>query len=171
MKVARHEKIKELIQQYDIDTQEELASRLNEAGFKVTQATVSRDIRALKMMKVTGKDGKSRYVILQELPTEMGEKYTRVLHDALLTIDQGQNILVIRTVPGMAMGVAAALGCPELGGNSWKYCRRRYGHARGQNTGRGFQCGRTFKKYIAEIGRRENVNSSACKKSCSDRGH
>ena len=105
MKVARHEKIKELIQQYDIDTQEELASRLNEAGFKVTQATVSRDIRALKMMKVTGKDGKSRYVILQELPTEMGEKYTRVL----LTIDQGQNILVIRTVPGMAMGVAAAL--------------------------------------------------------------
>ena len=105
MKVARHEKIKELIQQYDIDTQEELASRLNEAGFKVTQATVSRDIRALKMMKVTGKDGKSRYVILQELPTEMGEKYTR----ALLTIDQGQNILVIRTVPGMAMGVAAAL--------------------------------------------------------------
>jgi len=61
------------------------------------------------MMKVTGKDGKSRYVILQELPTEMGEKYTRVLHDALLTIDQGQNILVIRTVPGMAMGVAAAL--------------------------------------------------------------
>lgn len=109
MKVARHEKIKELIQQYDIDTQEELASRLNEAGFKVTQATVSRDIRALKMMKVTGKDGKSCYVILQELPTEMGEKYTRVLHDALLTIDQGQNILVIRTVPGMAMGVAAAL--------------------------------------------------------------
>ena len=109
MKVARHEKIKELIQQYDIDTQEELASRLNEAGFKVTQATVSRDIRALKMMKVTGKDGKSRYVILQELPTEMGEKYTRVLHDALLTIDQGQNILVIRTVPGMTMGVAAAL--------------------------------------------------------------
>ena len=109
MKVARHEKIKELIQQYDIDTQEELASRLNEAGFKVTQATVSRDIRALKLMKVTGKDGKSRYVILQELPTELGEKYTRVLHDALLTIDQGQNILVIRTVPGMAMGVAAAL--------------------------------------------------------------
>lgn len=109
MKVARHEKIKELIQQYDIDTQEELASRLNEAGFKVTQATVSRDIRALKMMKVTGKDGKSRYVILQEFPTELGEKYTRVLHDALLTIDQGQNILVIRTVPGMAMGVAAAL--------------------------------------------------------------
>ena len=52
MKSARHEKIIELIQEYDIDTQEELAARLNEAGFKVTQATVSRDIRALKLMKV-----------------------------------------------------------------------------------------------------------------------
>ena len=58
MKVARHEKIIELIHQYDIDTQEELASRLNEAGFKVTQATVSRDIRALKLTKVAGKDKK-----------------------------------------------------------------------------------------------------------------
>ena len=96
MKVARHEKIKELIRQYDIDTQEELASRLNEAGFKVTQATVSRDIRALKMTKVTDKDGRSRYAILKELPSELGDKYTRVLHDALLTIDQGQNILVVR---------------------------------------------------------------------------
>ena len=56
MKSARHEKIIELIQEYDIDTQEELAARLNEAGFKVTQATVSRDIRALKLMKVAGKE-------------------------------------------------------------------------------------------------------------------
>ena len=93
MKVARHEKIIELIRQYDIDTQEELAARLNEAGFKVTQATVSRDIRALKMTKVAGKDGKSHYAI----------------HDALTSIDVGQNMIVIRTVPGMAMGVAAAL--------------------------------------------------------------
>ncbi len=113
MKVARHEKIKELIRQYDIDTQEELAVRLNEAGFKVTQATVSRDIRALKMTKVADSEGKSRYAILQELPSGLGDKYTRVLHDALLTIDQGQNLVVIRTVPGMAMGVAAALDALE----------------------------------------------------------
>ncbi len=109
MKVARHEKIKELIQKYEIDTQEELAARLNEAGFRVTQATVSRDIRALKMTKVAGKNGKSHYAILKEFPEELGDKYTRVLHDALMSIDQGQNIIVIHTVPGMAMGVAAAL--------------------------------------------------------------
>ena len=66
MKVARHEKIIELIHQYDIDTQEELASRLNEAGFKVTQATVSRDIRALKLTKVAGKDGIMNQAVLEQ---------------------------------------------------------------------------------------------------------
>ena len=109
MKSARHEKIIELIKEYDIDTQEELAARLNEAGFKVTQATVSRDIRALKLMKVAGKDGKSRYAILTEPSVELGDKYTRILQDTLTSLDVGQNMLVIRTVPGMAMGVAAAL--------------------------------------------------------------
>ena len=109
MKVARHEKIIELIHQYDIDTQEELASRLNEAGFKVTQATVSRDIRALKLTKVAGKDGKSRYAIINNESGSLGAKYTRVLEDTLLSIDVGQNIIVIKTVSGMAMGVAAAL--------------------------------------------------------------
>ena len=74
MKVARHEKIIELIQQHDIDTQEELAARLNEAGFKVTQATVSRDIRALKMTKVAGKDGKPHYAILNGTTAELGDK-------------------------------------------------------------------------------------------------
>ena len=72
MKLARHEKIIELIKEYDIDTQEELAARMNEAGFKVTQATVSRDIRALKMTKVAGKDGKSRYAILQDTQQGLG---------------------------------------------------------------------------------------------------
>ena len=123
MKVARHEKIIELIQKYDIDTQEELAARLNDAGFKVTQATVSRDIRALKMTKVAGKDGKVRYAVLQDNSQELGDKYTRVLQDALLSVDVGQNIIVVKTVPGMAMGVATASGRPEMGGNSWLHCR------------------------------------------------
>ena len=87
MKLARHEKIIELIKEYDIDTQEELAARLNEAGFKVTQATVSRDIRALKMTKVAGKDGKSRYAILQDTQPGLGDQYTRVLNDAVVSIE------------------------------------------------------------------------------------
>ena len=105
MKSARHEKIIELIQQHDIDTQEELAARLNSAGFKVTQATVSRDIRALKLTKVAGKDGKSRYAVLSGAAVELGDKYTRVLHDALTSIDVGQNMIVIRTVPAWLWGL------------------------------------------------------------------
>ena len=114
MKVARHEKIIELIRQYEIDTQEELAARLNEAGFKVTQATVSRDIRALKMTKVAGSNGKSRYAILEEhTPDVLSDKYSRVLKDAVIA----KNIVVVKTIPGMAMAAAAALDAmkwPEI---------------------------------------------------------
>ena len=112
MKVARHEKIIELIRQYEIDTQEELAARLNEAGFKVTQATVSRDIRALKMTKVAGSNGKSRYAILEEhTPDVLSDK------DAVISMNIGQNIVVVKTIPGMAMAAAAALDAmkwPEI---------------------------------------------------------
>ena len=110
MKVARHEKIIELIHQYEIDTQEELASRLNEAGFKVTQATVSRDIRALKLTNVAGKVGKSRYAILEEhTPDLLSDKYARVLKEAVVSMNIGQNIIVVKTISGMAMAAAAAL--------------------------------------------------------------
>ena len=110
MKSARHEKIIELIQQHDIDTQEELAARLNSAGFKVTQATVSRDIRALKMTKVAGRNGKSRYAILEEhTPDLLSDKYARVLKEAVVSMNIGQNIIVVKTISGMAMAAAAAL--------------------------------------------------------------
>ena len=117
MKRTRQDKIIELISAEEIETQEDLAKRLQEAGFKVTQATVSRDIRALKMTKVAGKDGKSRYAILQDTQPGLGDQYTRVLNDAVVSIDVGQNLVVIKTVTGMAMGVATALDAlkwPEI---------------------------------------------------------
>ena len=113
MKVARHEKIIELIHQYDIDTQEELASRLNEAGFKVTQATVSRDIRELNLTKTTA-DGIPRYVVFQGDDSNLSKKYIRVLKDGFVNMNMAQNILVIKTVPGMAMAVCAALDAMHL---------------------------------------------------------
>ena len=108
MKLARHEKIIELIKEYDIDTQEELAARLNEAGFKVTQATVSRDIRELKLTKIQSESGKQRYMVLKPQGT-FSDKYIRILRDGYASMDMAQNILVIKTVSGMAMAVAAAL--------------------------------------------------------------
>lgn len=109
MKVKRHSKIKELISGRDVETQEELADLLNAEGFRVTQATVSRDIRELKLTKIVGTDGKQKYAVLESDQSNLTEKYNRVLRDGLLSMDMAQNILVIKTVSGMAMAVAAAL--------------------------------------------------------------
>ena len=108
MKLERHAKIIELIGKYAIETQEELAGRLNEAGFRVTQATVSRDIRELKLTKMTV-DGRQRYVIVPGPGSQLGDKYIGILREGFLSMDMAQNILVIKTVSGMAMAVAAAL--------------------------------------------------------------
>lgn len=109
MKKNRHEKIAEIIQKYDVETQEELARRLREAGFTVTQATVSRDIREMKLSKVPTGEGRQKYVVLEQGDGHIGDKYIRVLRDGFISMDMAQNILVIKTVSGMAMAVAAAL--------------------------------------------------------------
>jgi len=109
MKVNRHAKIIELIGKYQVETQEELAAYLNQEGFKVTQATVSRDIRDLKLTKIPTEDGKQRYTVHPKTGTTMNDKYIRVLKDGFASMDMAQNILVIRTVSGMAMAVATAI--------------------------------------------------------------
>ena len=109
MKSARQSKIIELIEQYDIMTQEELSELLTQAGFRNTQATISRDIRELKLSKVPTGGGKQKYVILRQDDSHMGDKYIRVLRDGFVSMDMAQNILVLKTVSGMAMAVAAAL--------------------------------------------------------------
>lgn len=109
MKRDRHAKIKELVEKYEIDTQEELARRLIEAGFQVTQATVSRDIRQMKLTKISRKDGGFKYAILMESEHYLSDKYLRVLKDGFNSMDVAQNILVVKTVSGMAMAVAAAI--------------------------------------------------------------
>ena len=109
MKVERHSKIVELIGKYEIETQEELAEKLNQSGFNVTQATVSRDIRELKLTKIQGENGRQRYMVLESPRGTSAIKYIRILKDGFMSMDMAQNILVIKTVAGMAMAVAAAL--------------------------------------------------------------
>lgn len=109
MKRSRHEKIVELIEAYNVETQDELAEKLKTAGFKVTQATVSRDIRELKLSKIPTGDGRQKYVVFRQDDSHLGDKYIRVLKDGFVSMDRAQNILVIKTVSGMAMAVAAAI--------------------------------------------------------------
>lgn len=123
MKKARQEKILELICQHEIETQEELAKKLVEAGITVTQATVSRDIRELSLTKEIGENGRPKYVSrdyrVGGAPV-FTERYARVLQDGMISIDQADNLIVIKTVSGMAMAVAAAvdaMGMEEIVGS------------------------------------------------------
>lgn len=109
MKKVRQGKIVDIIQKYDVETQEELAGRLREAGFAVTQATVSRDIRELKLSKISTGQGRQKYIVLEQGEEHKGDKYIRVLREGFLSMEMAQNILVIKTASGMAMAVAAAL--------------------------------------------------------------
>lgn len=120
MKEKRHAKILEIIRSREAGTQEEICDLLNRAGYKVTQATVSRDIRELKLTKISLSGGRQKYVSLSDVGGGMNEKYTRVFQDGVVSIDMAQNILVIKTVSGMAMAVAAALDtmdCQEIVGS------------------------------------------------------
>ena len=114
MKTKRQRKIIELINNYDIETQEELAAKLVENGFNVTQATISRDIRELNLTKIATKGGKQKYAVQSSSDIVSNSKYMRVLNDGIITMDTAGNILVVKTVSGMAMAVAAALDAMQI---------------------------------------------------------
>ena len=114
MKTKRQTKMLELIKKHNIETQEELSDYLQKEGYQVTQATVSRDIRELKLTKVAMSNGRQKYAALTEVNEDLSEKYTRVFRDAFVCMDMAQNILVIKTVSGMAMAVAAAIDAMHL---------------------------------------------------------
>lgn len=114
MKKNRQGRILELIQEENIETQEELAERLGEEGFVVTQATVSRDIRELKLSKIPNGNGRQRYAVFSHDDAHLADKYIRVLRHGFVSMDYAQNLLVIKTVSGMAMAVAAAIDAMKL---------------------------------------------------------
>lgn len=113
MKVKRQSKIVELIGTHDLATQEELSELLLESGFKVTQATISRDIRELKLTKANV-GGIQKYVILNRDDKGMNDKYVRVLKEGFVSMDLAHNILVLKTVTGMAMAVATAIDAMQI---------------------------------------------------------
>ena len=109
MKTRRQAKILELIQRNDVETQEELSAYLVREGFQVTQATVSRDIRELKLTKIAMDNGKQKYAVITDADSGMMEKYARVLREGFISMDLAKNIVLIKTVSGMAGAVCAAI--------------------------------------------------------------
>lgn len=123
MKKIRQRRILEIIEKYEVETQEQLRDHLANEGIQVTQATLSRDIRELKLSKLSVDGivgGRQRYVAFHKENGERGnEKLVRVLRDGFVSMDMAQNILVIKTVSGMAMAVAMAVDAlqfPEVVG-------------------------------------------------------
>lgn len=114
MKYSRHSKILEIINKYEIETQEELAKALCDGGFNVTQATVSRDIKELRLIKVLTKEGRYKYATLKQNETSMSERFKKLFRDSVLSIDHAQNIIVIKTLVGAANAAAAALDALNL---------------------------------------------------------
>lgn len=112
MKVSRQLKIIELIENNFIETQDELAQALKESGFNVTQATISRDIKELKLIKVTNYEGKQHYAPLKDIGSIYSERVRAVFKESVLTIDYVDHTVVIRTLP--AMGQAAALAIDSM---------------------------------------------------------
>ena len=114
MKIERQAKILELIVKNEIGTQEELTARLEDAGFNATQATVSRDIRKLKLTKQVNSDGISKYVYTTAGHEAMQSKYVSVLRAGFVSMDVAENLLVVKTVSGMAMALATAIDSLEF---------------------------------------------------------
>ena len=119
MKKNRQEKIIELVENNDIETQQQLTDMLIASGYRVTQATISRDIRSLRLTKVTSRDGRQVYRASRDENPFLQERYIQVLRNGFVTMDAAGNLLVLKTVTGMAMAVAAALDdlkLPEIVG-------------------------------------------------------
>lgn len=109
MKTRRHTKILELVQEYDIETQDELLKYLREAGFDVTQATVSRDIKELRLAKILAPNGKYKYSTGGEKTRDISSKFYSLFSDSVISVDAAQNMLVIKCLTGMAQAVCASM--------------------------------------------------------------
>ncbi len=116
MKSGRQKAILEIINQYEIDTQDELVKKLKEKGFEVTQATISRDMKQLQLIKVPASNGKQKYAASNVESPNAVNKYMRVLADGIISVDSAGNILVIKTGSGLAMAVAAAVDSLKIDG-------------------------------------------------------
>ncbi|AAO36119.1 arginine repressor [Clostridium tetani] len=109
MKVTRHEKILELIERKDIETQEELAEELRKSGIEITQATVSRDIKELKLIKVLGEQGKYKYAAIVKNENDLSDKLANIFSHSVVSVENINNFVVVKTLSGSGNAAAEAI--------------------------------------------------------------
>lgn len=114
MKISRHSKILEIIENNQIETQEELAEQLKESGINVTQATVSRDIKELRLIKVLSDDGNYKYAAMKEQNTMLTERLFKTFAETVMSIDHSGNIIVVKTFSGAAHAAGEAIDAFDI---------------------------------------------------------
>lgn len=114
LKYSRHAKILELIESSEIETQEDLANSLRSSGFNVTQATVSRDIKELRLIKVLTREGKYKYATIKQQESVISDRFMKLFKDSVLSIDHAGNMIIIKTLVGAANAAAAAIDAVDL---------------------------------------------------------
>lgn len=114
MKYSRHAKILEIIENNEIETQEELAEFLKKGGINVTQATVSRDIKELRLIKVLAKNGRYKYASMKQQESAISDRLVKIFKDSILSIDFAGNIVVLKTLSGAANAACAAIDALDV---------------------------------------------------------
>lgn len=115
MKEQRQKAILKLIQEEDLEVQEELLERLHEMGFSCTQATISRDIKELHLVKERSKNGTYKYVVsLHRGRSDLANRLQTIFRESVISFDLAQNLIVLKTMPGLANAAAAALDAMDI---------------------------------------------------------
>lgn len=114
MKYTRHAKILEIIERFPIETQDELAEKLRDVGLEVTQATVSRDIKELRLIKVMTDDNKYKYAPFVQFETLLSKRMITIFTESFISADYANNIVIIKTLPGMAQASASVIDLMKL---------------------------------------------------------
>ena len=114
MRYPRHNKILELIEDHEIETQEKLVSMLKESGYEVTQATISRDIKELQLVKTLAPGGKYKYTAATKINATVSDRFKKIFRETIKSVDSSGNIIVIKTLSGCASAAAEALDTLDM---------------------------------------------------------
>ena len=114
MRYSRQNRIIEIIKENDIDTQEKLASMLREDGYEVTQATISRDIKELQLVKTLSSNGKYKYIVNTSDELPVTDRFTKIFKQTAISVDCAKNIVIIKTLSGCANAAAEAIDTSSL---------------------------------------------------------
>lgn len=114
MRYSRQTEIIRLIEDEVIETQEQLIRRLNELGYSATQATVSRDIKELQLVKRTDENGIKRYARLSSIETSISKRFIRIFRDTIVSYNSAKNIIIVKTLSGCGNAAAEAIDCMNI---------------------------------------------------------